>query len=181
MRNSVSIFKTSDDAGAELFTRENGLKKDIDEFMLEIEYEYAPRWEDWGKAWSDAPPTSPRNKEGQSEHSYYTALVNKGKVLLLEMTGPQKEKFDKLYEKLEACENKKKTAKEEVEGKKGAVDLSESDEDERSTNAEENEIMKEVQRTRKKALEPQPRGRGGRVGEVRDLRRVRIVRHDQGV
>ncbi len=153
-RNGEKIFKTSDDAGAGLLKKNEGLKKDITKFMKDIDDGYVPRWPGWVEpATADSPnPTSPRNEAGQSEHGYYTALIDRGKVLLVEMTEPQKVKFDKLYARLVVCENKKKAAKEEMERTKGAVDLSESEDDELSTEAEECEIMKEVQRARKKAL-----------------------------
>ncbi len=60
---------------------------------------------------------------------------------MVEMTEPQKVKLDELIAKLEVYEGRKKTATEEMEGKKGGVDLTESGDDDTFTAAEEREIM----------------------------------------
>ena len=96
-----------------MHTNSAGLKQDIINFMQELDDEYVPRWEDWSEAnKAVVKPTSPRNAAGQSELNYYTALVDRGKVLMVEMSEEDKVRLDKLYAKLADCAARKRAARE---------------------------------------------------------------------
>ncbi len=61
------------------------------------------------------PPGSPRNKEGQSEYTFNNAMMDKGTVLLVELTAAQKEKVSEFVKKFE----ERKKGEEDDKGRRG--------------------------------------------------------------
>ncbi len=55
-RGGGKVFRTSDDAGAEIYSQKAGLKKDIEAFMKELDDEYIPAWPSWNQEKNQCPP-----------------------------------------------------------------------------------------------------------------------------